>query len=510
MKIDRKNVYLYHIGYSEETSQLIEDGYILLDNRSNERPDWYESWPIRQYLKNNVLEEQAYYGFFSPKFRIKTGLQHDQIVEEICNNEIDIDAFIICPQSEVGAFFLNPFHGSEFTDKGALKTSQKIFDLAEIPVNLESLIIDSEYLSFSNYIVAKPSFWDRWLKVVDVVYAAADNQIYGELFSRDLCHVTQYNDNAQRKVFFIENIASVLFLIEKMHVKNIPIMENLAAKGVMSDFKEQALICDALKIAARSTKRLCFLELFKKETLKVLDKFTPKPIGRLMQEMKKIVVVVASRYSEEDFYTKSATGKSLRFFNFPQIEVCLYADNKAGLSFLYNQAIERYLKQDCILVFAHDDLHFIDFFWPQHLYQGLESYDIVGIVGNRSRAAFQPNWAFKDINGTWDSSENLSGSISHGYSFPPHQFTVFGPNGPVRVLDGLLIAASTELFNSYELRFDEIFKFHFYDMDFCRSAETLKLDIGTIPLSLIHESTGNFANEAWLESYKEYLLKWSS
>ena len=55
---------------------------------------------------------------------------------------------------------------------------------------------------------------------------------------------------------------------------------------------------------------------------------------------------------------------------------------------------------------------------------------------------------------------------------------------------------------------DEQFEFHFYDMDFCRQAEVKGVTMGTIPLSLMHESGGNFSSEAWKQGYQKYIQKW--
>lgn len=58
------------------------------------------------------------------------------------------------------------------------------------------------------------------------------------------------------------------------------------------------------------------------------------------------------------------------------------------------------------------------------------------------------------------------------------------------------------------LRFDEWFDFHFYDMDFCRQAEIASLGLGLWPISLIHLSAGNLQGRRWLHSLKVYRLKY--
>jgi hypothetical protein len=61
---------------------------------------------------------------------------------------------------------------------------------------------------------------------------------------------------------------------------------------------------------------------------------------------------------------------------------------------------------------------------------------------------------------------------------------------------------------AHQLRFDTRFAFHFYDMDFCRQAESKGLRMGTWPISVVHESKGAFGNAAWQQAYGRYLEKY--
>jgi hypothetical protein len=229
-----------------------------------------------------------------------------------------------------------------------------------------------------------------------------------------------------------------------------------------------------------------------------------------MSENIKIKFVVATRETAERFWGNTATGVSLALFPSPHLEVVVYSENTKGLSEIYNNEIEQSRHDPCLLVFAHDDLHILDFFWMQQIFNGLSHFGVVGVVGNRRRVPFQPSWAFIDNNFTWDESQNLSGSIGHGSGFPPSEISNFGPPfQEVKLLDGLLLAAFSETLIKKNIRFDQKFKFHFYDLDFCRQAEILGITMGTIPLSLIHQSGGNFVSEAWKNACREYFQKWS-
>lgn len=228
-----------------------------------------------------------------------------------------------------------------------------------------------------------------------------------------------------------------------------------------------------------------------------------------MSNVIKFRFVVATRKSQEDFWKNTATGKFLKLYLLPFVEVILFSENSQGLPDLYNKAIDAAIDDPAVLIFAHDDLHILDFHWMNTIFNGLNRFGIVGVAGNKRRVPFQPSWVFIDEHFKWDEPENLSGVVGHGDSFPPSNISNFGPPfQEVKLLDGLILAALSETLIKNHLRFDEKFKFHFYDLDFCRQAEIRGVSMGTIPLSIIHESGGNFGSEDWRFAYQKYLEKW--
>lgn len=218
--------------------------------------------------------------------------------------------------------------------------------------------------------------------------------------------------------------------------------------------------------------------------------------------------VCATRESAEGF-PKTALGRTLSTYNYLNTELRLFPSNSAGLPVVYNTAIREAASDPAVLVFLHDDLHICDFFWPGTLLGGLAQFKIIGLAGNRRRVARQPGWYFADEQLSPDSPDNLSGVVAHGSGFPPTRLDIYGQsNQPVKLLDGLLLAAYSQTLLSQTLFFDERFAFHYYDMDFCREAEKRDLSMGTVQLSVIHESRGGFASENWKRGYELYLDKW--
>jgi len=223
-----------------------------------------------------------------------------------------------------------------------------------------------------------------------------------------------------------------------------------------------------------------------------------------------ITVVSATRYGERDFFAKAALGRSLSvtYAQFP-VSRRIYFENRRALAACYNDAIARVANPDEILMFVHDDIHILDFYWIDKLMAGLERFDCVGLAGNKRRVPKQPNWAFIDAKFTWDDRSNLSGVVGHGTQFPC-QLSVFGPVWQqCKLLDGLLLAAKRKAFNNKGgFGFDESFDFHLYDVDLCRQIESNGLTMGTIPLAVMHEGTSRCGSPPWQVNYERYLKKW--
>lgn len=225
----------------------------------------------------------------------------------------------------------------------------------------------------------------------------------------------------------------------------------------------------------------------------------------------KIRIVCAFKGAEQNFPTMTMLGRSLILSN--QIQDCellLVADNKHGLSTVYNQAIEDSQSKPVIMVFVHDDVLITDYHWQRRIREGLKQFDIVGVAGNTQRVPGQPGWIIQDTNMKLADKNVLSGAIGQGTEFPPPRLDVFGPTGlKCKLLDGVFLAARSDRLHETGLRFDSQFEFNFYDLDFCRSAEKLGLNMGTIDLSLVHASLGTL-DQRWVDDYNKYIQKWGN
>jgi GT2 family glycosyltransferase len=216
--------------------------------------------------------------------------------------------------------------------------------------------------------------------------------------------------------------------------------------------------------------------------------------------------------NDADFWHSSALGQSLeKWRESSGLKIHIYSCNSVGLPTLYNRHIQSTPRSD-ILVFIHDDVWLDDPDFLGQIRKALGRYDVAGVAGNIRLQPNQPAWLFKEIvdgKFVWDTGF-LSGSIGDGTS-SKKKLDRYGP-APMdcKVLDGVILAARCANLRRSGVSFDERYKFHFYDMDFCRAAGNAGLSIGTWPIALTHGSGGVFGSPGWLEAYQVYLQKWNS
>jgi hypothetical protein len=258
-------LHLHQIAYSEASRAAIPPGWAGLDPRDNARPDWFEYWPVRRFLLTQVLDEAAFYGFFSPKFCAKTQLSLEQVQAFVARHEAQADVLLFSPQPDMGAFFLNVFEQGETFDPGLIDACEALLAQLGRPVPLRQLVMDTRQVCFSNYFVARPAFWREWLRVNEALFEACEGPD-GDL-RRRLTHVTNYpgpgGAGVQRKVFLQERTASLL-LATQPQWRAVP-HDPFGMGWSVSRFREhpmEAYTSDALKRAWRDTGWPEYLQAF--------------------------------------------------------------------------------------------------------------------------------------------------------------------------------------------------------------------------------------------------------
>lgn len=220
-----------------------------------------------------------------------------------------------------------------------------------------------------------------------------------------------------------------------------------------------------------------------------------------------VLIVAATRKGKARFAQTTQLGLSLRRLTFDtRIASAITYENRAGLPTIFNRQIaER--NRGRILVFTHDDLRIDDYWLCVRLEEGLKVFDVIGVAGNRRLEPNQPAWAFA-AEDKWQQCHDLSGAVSHLGSAGEAVSWYGESRQRCQLLDGVLIAVRVAKLLDRSVRFDAQFPFHFYDLDFCRTAARRGLSLGTWPIAVTHASGGSFGAPAWRRALRRYRAKW--
>jgi len=195
-------MHIYQILNHYTSRQGLDPGFKVLDNSLNERPDWFEYWPIRNFLLNEALDEDA--------------------------------------------FYLNVFEHGDAEHPGLKNVAQRLFERLGLPDDLDSLVSDSRNTVFSNYFIAKPRFWRAWLAINEKMFAIAETP--SDALGEALRTPTSYRGGStvQMKIFIMERIATWLLTSDRSFAARV--RDPFVARSRIYKLPV-AIVCDALKIA---------------------------------------------------------------------------------------------------------------------------------------------------------------------------------------------------------------------------------------------------------------------
>jgi hypothetical protein len=201
-------IFVYQILSHYTVPESLDPGFLVLDNSSNERPDWFEHWPIRKFLLSEPLDEESFYGFFSPKFKLKTNLSAAAAHEFVSVETNTTDVVLLSQSIHQAAYYLNTFEYGDSLHPGLLNTATQFFERIGFPTNLKELVTHSRSEVYSNFMIAKPRFWRAWLNITEQLFAIGESPT--DPLGAQLRKTTLYRGrhDVPMKVFIMERIAT--------------------------------------------------------------------------------------------------------------------------------------------------------------------------------------------------------------------------------------------------------------------------------------------------------------
>jgi hypothetical protein len=276
--------YIYQIYYDDETKNKLLPGLIPLDNTKNDRPDWFEFYIILNFLRNNTLEDNAWYGFLSPKFYNKTFCTPDLINHAL--DKYGEEANVALPPycRDLLSYFLNPFEQGEIYHPGLLNETQIFINKIGLKFDLKNLVTDTSCSIFSNYTIAKKEFWLKWKFIAEEYFSYVEGDIKNQ-------NLTQYKtkiNSVPMKAFIQERFATLV--LSSGNFRTLQIMQNLKhpiSRHFIDNFQTRTMLqtCDLMKLKYRENLDEKYLEMY--WMIRKAIKFSKAPFSSTIQSFNK-------------------------------------------------------------------------------------------------------------------------------------------------------------------------------------------------------------------------------
>jgi hypothetical protein len=261
------SAHVYQIFYDDSSRESLDPGFLPLDNTRNARSGWFEFWPIREYLHKNTLDEQDWYGFLSPRFRAKTGVDPATLGRFLEFSEQRAEVALITAAWDQLAYFQNPFEQGDLWHPGLGALCQSVADALGLDIDLRSTVAHSGNFAYCNYLIAKPVYWRRWLALADQLFALAEEG--AEPHRSRLAALTNHYSRPNAtpmKAFVQERLPLLLMLRHRFRTTTL----DVSAAGAIDPLfpaqpRTRALLqtCDQLKRTFTETHQAACIEAYR-------------------------------------------------------------------------------------------------------------------------------------------------------------------------------------------------------------------------------------------------------
>jgi hypothetical protein len=205
------------------------------------------------------LDEEAFYGFFSPSFKAKTNLSSAAVRDFVNRKGGAADIVIFSPSLHLTAYHWNVFEYGDFCHPGLLNLASQFFKRIGQPTDLKELVTHSRNEVYSNYMLARPRFWRAWLDITEQLIGMAESPT--DPLGAELRKPTSYrgHHDAQMKIFIMERIPTWILTRDSEFVARV--RDPFAARSRLYKLPG-AIVCDALKMAYVAADRGQYKDVF--------------------------------------------------------------------------------------------------------------------------------------------------------------------------------------------------------------------------------------------------------
>lgn len=222
------NTKIFQIYFKPELKDQCDPAFEPLDNTANPRPELRE-WDVwNRYHEQRLDEGLDLWGYVSWKFKEKTNLEGNQILDWI-NANPGHDVYLINPCILNEAVFINSWEQGDFYHPNISDIGNKFLSkIGYSDVDVKSVVLDRNKTVFANYIVGSRDFWIRFMEFSRKLFTEAekDNTFKDDVFGAGRSNYAHDN-----------SLPNFTFLIERL-IPTFLELENIDSIGFSYDRPE--------------------------------------------------------------------------------------------------------------------------------------------------------------------------------------------------------------------------------------------------------------------------------
>lgn len=168
------NTKIFQIYFKPELIPHLDPAFTPLDNTANPHPELREWYNWDQEHEKRLSENLDYWGYVSWKFKEKTNLSGQQVLNFIEDNPgYDVYLFNPCIINE--AVFANSWEQGDLYHPNISDIGNKFLTkLGYEDVDVKSMILDRNKTVFANYLVGNRKFWTKFMEFSRKLFTEAE------------------------------------------------------------------------------------------------------------------------------------------------------------------------------------------------------------------------------------------------------------------------------------------------------------------------------------------------
>lgn len=177
---------IFQLYFKPEQVPHLDPAFEPFDNTDNPRPELRE-WDVWDRVYEQCCEQNLdYWGFLSWKFKQKSNLEGQQVIDWI-NANPGYDVYFINPSPLSEAVFVNSWEQGDVYHPNISSIGNSFLKkMGYDDVNVLELLLDRNVTGYANYVIGSREFWDKFMTFSRALFTEAEkdptfkHQVFGQ------------------------------------------------------------------------------------------------------------------------------------------------------------------------------------------------------------------------------------------------------------------------------------------------------------------------------------------